>query len=425
MRIYCSGIGGIGLSAYASHMKALGHDVSGSDRSKSATTDDLESQGIKVFFNQDGSHLPQELDLLVYSEAIPANAPERTIPKQRGVKELSYFHALGELTNGKQVINVCGTHGKSSTTAMVAKILMNARRDPNIVVGTKMNELSGRNWRKGENDLWIVEACEYRRSFLFLKPSIILITNADGDHFDAFKDQNDYDNAFLEFFASLPEDGVIIAHGKDAHAMKLIKKSGKKIIDADALVEPKLAVPGEHMRQNARLALALAIHLGIDEQIARESLEGFGGTWRRMEVKGTTQDGVTVIDDYGHHPTEIKATLAAMREAYPKRRIVTVFQPHTHDRTRTLWNDFASSFKDADVAIITDIYDARPDTEKGSADPKKLASDIAKQSGIESIYVGDLKKAEDLLHRGMLRKNDVLVVMGAGSVTSLASAMMR
>ncbi|MSR67735.1 UDP-N-acetylmuramate--L-alanine ligase [Candidatus Peribacteria bacterium] len=424
MRIFCSGIGGIGLSAYGSHMRSLGDEVHGSDRTDSELLRDLRLQGIQITLKQDGENMPEDLDLFVYSEAIPEDSPERTEAARRRVRQISYFQALGELTAGKDLIAVCGTHGKSSTTAMAVQVLVDAKRDPSAIIGTKVPFLQGKNWRKGKGDLWIVEACEYRRSFLFLKPSIILVTNTDGDHFDSFTDIDDYRQAFLEFFSSLPKNGTIIAHGLDEESMKIARASGRTCIDADKEEAPELGVPGNHMKQNAKLVLALARHLGVDDHIARESLKNFTGTWRRMEVKGT-KNGVTVIDDYAHHPKEIRATLAAMKEAYGNRRMIAVFQPHTHDRTRKLWDEFTTAFGDADEILLTSVYDARPDRESERVDEKALAEAIAKGSGKPCLFAGEMEKTEQILCSKIAKSGDVIVVMGAGDITELAARLLK
>ncbi len=425
MRIFCSGIGGIGLSAYASHMLLLGHEVLGSDRTDSELLQDLRLQGIQITLKQDGESMPKDLDLFIYSEAIPENSPERTEAAKRGMRQISYFQALGELTAGKDLIAICGTHGKSSTTAMVVQVLVDAKRDPSAVIGTKVPFLKGRNWRQGDGNLWIVEACEYRRSFLSLKPSIIVVTNTDGDHFDSFVDIDDYRKAFLEFFSALPENGVIIAHGLDEESMKIARASRRTCIDADKEETPDLGVPGNHMKQNAKLVLALARHLGVDDQIAKDCLKNFTGTWRRMEVKGTTKNGITIVDDYAHHPTEIKATLAAMREAYGNRRIIAVFQPHTHDRTLKLWNEFAGAFGDADETLLTSVYDARPDRDSKRVDEKSLAAAIEIQSRRPCLFAGGLEKTEQILCSNIAKSGDVIVVMGAGDITKLSDRLLK
>ena len=425
MRIFCSGIGGIGLSAYAAHMRARRHDVSGSDKSDSPLLGDLRLQGIQVSLDQDGSHLPGDLDLFVYSEAIPENASERTAAKKRGVRQISYFRALGELTQGSDLIAVCGTHGKSSTTGMAVSMLLDAGLDPSVVVGTKLPSLQGRNWHKGTGNLWIVEACEYRRSFLHLQPKIILLTNADGDHFDWFKDADDYRRAFVEFVSSLPQNGVVIAQGSDVESRTIVAQAKRTFLDADGCVLPELSVPGLHMRHNAQLVFALARHMKIAPDVALRSLKNYAGSWRRMEVKGTAEDGVTVIDDYAHHPAEIRATLQAMREAYPKRRIVAVFQPHTHDRTLKLWKEFSEAFRDADVVVLSSVYDARPDRDHASVDEQAFCEAIRKGSGTPTEIGGSLHATETLLRSDILQPDDVLVVMGAGDSTKLAEAMMQ
>jgi UDP-N-acetylmuramate--alanine ligase len=433
MKIYCSGIGGIGLSAYAAMQKANGHQVMGSDRGESALIQDLRSQGIEVFLSQDGSHVPSDAELFVYSEAVPEDAPERLKAAEYGIRAISYFAALGELSKDRFVIAVCGTHGKSSTTAMAARVLIKAGKDPSVIVGTKVPELGqtspdglrpagGRNWRKGSSDLFLVEACEYRRSFHYLSPDLILVTNVDGDHFDAYADLQEYQEAFAEFFRLLPEDGVVIGHLDDAQSEAVIRGGGHDAVDADTVPLPEVGVPGEHMRQNARLALAMAMKLGIPEQAARSALKGFAGTWRRMERKGTGKHGGPVIDDYGHHPVEIRATLAAVREAYPGKRIVCVFQPHMHDRMRKLYDEFLTSFTDCDVVVVTDVYSARLKPGEELVDLPKLVADLARVSGKEVINGESLEQAERMLP-GILKPEDVLVCMGAGDITNLAGRL--
>lgn len=424
MKIFCSGIGGIGLSAYAAHMKLAGHDVSGSDRAASDTTRDLEAMGIAVHLKQDGSGIPEGTDLFVFSEAIPPESPERVKALESDIRQISYFNALGELTAGKTLIAICGTHGKSSTTAMTAKVFIEAGLDPNVVVGTKTADLGGKNWRRGGGNLWIVEACEYRRSFLYLKPQIILITNADGDHFDAFEGQDDYQEAFVEFLASLPKNGTVIAHGGDSATEAILKRAKLECIDADAEPLPALTVPGTHMQMNAQLVVALARKQGIDPAKVSASLKAYAGSWRRMEVKGDMDIGVTVIDDYAHHPTEIRATIAAMKSAYPGRRLVCVFEPHTNDRTLKLWKEFTTAFTEADQVLVTHVYDARPDKDTERADVSKFAAEIGRTSKVASRPSGSLEKTKETL-KTILKRNDVLLVMGAGNSTALAAAMLR
>ena len=418
MKIFCSGIGGIGLSAYAALQNASGNSVSGSDAVRSALTDDLSEQGISISYTQDGTAVHQDIDLFVYSEAIPKNAPERMRAQELGIPQQSYFEALGEFSKDYTVIAVCGTHGKSSTTAMAALVLMEAGLDPTVVVGTKIPQLQNRNWRKGSSDIFLLEACEYRESFLHLYPDIILMTNVDGDHFDSFGSLEQYHNAYASFLHRLPESGVVITHMQDPQCAKVTKEaqlSTHSIVHTDAYALPQLSVPGRHMQENAQLVVALADHLHIDASL---SLQSFSGTWRRMEIKGETSDGVLVIDDYAHHPKEVVATIAAARQAYPGRRIVCLFQPHMHDRTAHFYHDFLIAFDAADLVIITDVYDARPDVDMERVDTAKLVADIH----AESLYGGSLSQTLPLVQQ-TLRHGDVLLVMGAGDITSIAQQL--
>lgn len=425
MKIYCSGIGGIGLSAYAAYRASQGHQVLGSDRSDSAIIRDLQSQGVDVFLAQDAKNIPEGCDLFVYSEAIPEDGPERVRARELSIPQQSYFHALGELTRNFRVIAVCGTHGKSSTTAMTARILLEAGLDPSVIVGTKMRELTARNWRKGEGHLFVVEACEYRRSFHFLSPSIVLLTNADGDHFDYYRSQEDYEQAFVDFVKRLPPDGPVITHAKDPACASIIARAERKLIDADAYALPVVSTPGLHMQQNAQLVLALAQELALDRQQTLASLSGYSGCWRRMEMRGDTAQGVTVIDDYGHHPTEVRATVQALLGAYPDRRLVVVFQPHTHDRTRKLYADFVKAFTGAAVVIIPNIYDARPDRESGLVDVSAFVRDLGQGSQVQAINGFSLDATEQMLKEKILQAKDVLLILGAGNVTDLAGRMIE
>ncbi len=424
MRIFCSGIGGIGLSAYAALEREAGHDVFGSDRSESPILDSLREQGVTVSLNQDGSALPEDLELFVYSEAIPPSAPERLRASELGVTQLSYPEALSRLTEAHTLIAACGTHGKSSTTAMAARLLMETGRDPTVVVGTKVKELDGKNWRRGGSSLFLIEACEYRKSFHFYRPQIVLMTNCDGDHYDYYKSKELYLEAFRDFIRFLPQSGTVITHMGDPDCARVAGESDRKILDADQFPLIDLATPGLHMQQNAQLVLALANLLDIPQEEAVEALKPFAGTWRRMEFKGTTENGVTVVDDYAHHPREIRATLKALRNRYPNRRIVCVFQPHTHNRTLSLYQDFLPCFADCDLLLIPNVYDARTDTETDLVDAGKLVKDIAAASQIPVRHTKSLKRTEELLRSEILEDGDVLLCMGAGDITELADAML-
>jgi len=426
VKIYCSGIGGIGLSAYAALQRSRGQSISGSDHTESALIADLRSQGIAVTLTQDGSAVPSDADLFVYSEAIPADAPERRRAAELKIPTRSYFAALGDLSRASRVIAVCGTHGKSSTTAMSTRVLLEAGLDPTIIVGTKLSELEGRNWRKGAGDLFLLEACEYRRSFLHLSPDIILLTTADGDHFDAFRSMEDYRQAFIDFIDLLPADGVVLTHMGDPDCAVIVRQTHRRSIDVDGLALPTLSVPGAHMQRNAQLVLGLSDVLALDRGATLRALKGYAGCWRRMEVKGTIGDDIVVIDDYGHHPTEVRATVGALHEAYGKRRLVVVFQPHMHDRTLKLYDAFTKAFYGADLVVIADVYEARKDVETARVDLKKFVQDIVEGSGVATLHGGSLTAVEQKLKGGgFLQPHDVVLFLGAGDITTLASAMME
>ncbi|MEK7563588.1 MAG: cyanophycin synthetase, partial [Patescibacteria group bacterium] len=332
----------------------------------------------------------------VFTEALSEDHPERKAAKDRGIRSISYFAALGELSKPFQVIAVSGTHGKSSTTGMLAKVLVDAGKDPTVVVGTKLPDLGGRNWRTGKSNLFLLEACEYRRSFHYLSPDLVVLTTVDGDHFDYYASLKDYHDAFIEFLGQLPPQGKVIIHGEDAGARKIAETASRTAVDADQYPLPELSVPGLHMRQNAQLALAAALELGIPRATALEALKGYRGAWRRMELVGSFND-IPVIDDYGHHPKEIAATLQAVGEKYPKNRIVCVFQPHTHDRTLKLYDDFTKAFTGADLVIIPGVYEARRERDAASVDLQKFLNDVRDNSGVECRDGVSLASTEEML----------------------------
>lgn len=431
MKIYCSGIGGIGLSAYASLQKAAGHEVLGSDRSDSALLDDLRSQGITIFLDQSGTAVPEGCDLFVYSEAIPASAPERKRAAAFGIPQQSYPQAVGELSRPYDLIAICGTHGKSSTTAMVSRLLLQSGKDPTVVVGTKLQELHGRNWVWGKSKLFVLEACEYRHSFLNYEPSYALLTTCDGDHFDFYTSQEDYEQSFIKFLSQMKSGGAIITHLSDPICRRVAEASGKRIIDADEQPLLQLNTPGLHMRQNAQLVLALAKELTMNAKESQKILSGYSGSWRRMEVKGMYQGGaqkgvkdVTVIDDYAHHPAEIRATMQGVREANPRKRLVCIFQPHTHDRILKLYDDFLGAFAQCDLVIVADVYEARKEIETAKIDLPTLAADIQEKSAVPVEIGGPLSAIEATLP-SLLRSGDVLLCMGAGDSTNLAEKLTR
>lgn len=354
--VFLIGIGGIGISAVARYFLARGVKVSGSDGSESRITSDLRNEGATIFIGHDASHLAENVDLVVYTIAISDENPELLEAEKRGITCLSYPEALGLLTQDYTTIAVCGTHGKTTTTAMIASMLKACGKNPTVVVGSLLSE-GGTNFVKGDSEYLVVEACEYRRSFLNLHPKHVVVTNIDADHLDYYEDLQDIKNAFQEFADKIPEDGLLVTHSGvelSTHG----KKVNADLIDTDSI---DLSVLGAHNKQNAALALSLALALGLDQVAARKGLKAFNGTWRRLEYKGHTEHGVKVYDDYGHHPTEIKATIEALREAYPKgtNALHIFFQPHLFSRTKSFLGEFAEVLALADMAYIMPIYAAR------------------------------------------------------------------
>jgi len=401
--IFFVGIGGIGMSGLARLCKAKGSAVSGSDASESSTTNELEDEEIEVLIGHGFDNVPEDTELLVYSGAVPEDNPELVFAKENGIPMMTYFEALGEITRDYHLVAISGTHGKTTTTAMLALILETAGMDPTVIVGSKLKEFGGKNVKVGESDLFILEACEYKRNFLSLHPDLLGITNIDLDHLDYFKDKADYDSAFCEFAGQSQE----VVWPEDTGDY-----------------EGEMGIPGEHNLMNAGLAAHLARRLGAPEDSIATALASYNGAWRRFELKGETMEGALVYDDYAHHPAEIVATLEAAREKYPEERIVVVFQPHQYSRTNALIDDFAQAFENADEVIIPNIYEARD-----SAEDKESVS-VATLVDAISSYHDDVKDGEGLEQTAeylsdTIQDGDVVFLMGAGDVGKIAEMLLR
>lgn len=417
--IYFIGIGGIGMSALAQFFLHRGCAVSGSDRGSSPVTEILEKKGITVYLGHDATHVPEDVDLVVYSDAIPTDNPERVRVRELGKKEQSYFEALGEATKDYKNIVVSGTNGKTTTTAMLAKILTDAGLSPTVIVGSLIGEY-GSNFVAGESDIAVIEGCEYKRHFLHLRPYIFVITNIELDHTDYYKDEADVVNAFKEMIAKVPRDGTVIApaHGK---LVSQALEGVQNVVVYDTASVPELLVPGAFNIENAKAAKAAAQLLGVAEESIDASLKNFKGTWRRFEIKGNTKAGALVIDDYAHHPSAIRGTLEAAREKFPGKRIVVVFHPHLYSRTKSFFNEFAEELARADEVMLLPIYAAReePDPEVSS---EKLVEKIT-ALGTQARLVPDFQSVEpELEGRG---EGEVIFTMGAGDVYRLADMLTK
>ena len=399
-KVFFIGIGGIGISALAKMAISRGIEVSGvNDDESPKTLDSLREVGATIFFQNDFKELP-EVDLYVYSDAWLYRGPEIIEnAKKTGKSVLSYFEALGQFAKEYKVIAVAGTHGKTTTTAMVAEILVDAGLDPTVIVGSFVKKIDS-NFRYGNSGYLVVEADEYNRHFLNFNPFITVITNIEADHLDCYKDLADIQNAFDKF----------------------LSQSENKILDYTRYLEkvPRLSIPGIHNRMNAAAALAVADFLKIKEEDAQKSLAQFSGTWRRLEKKGETSAGTIIYDDYAHHPTEIKASLEALRELYPvgEKKITIVFQPHLYSRTKALFNDFAKAFKGTDNIFLLPIFFAREEKDE-SISSEKLASAIC-LAGDKAKAFPDFESAENFVRGLNLGKNDVFITMGAGEAYKVA-----
>lgn len=407
--VHCIGVGGIGISAIARYCKSKGAIVTGSDGGTSRITEDLQKEGIIVCQGHNASNLSDSVDLVMYTIAITETNVELKTARDRGIVCMTYPEALGMLTKEYTTIAVCGTHGKTTTTAMVAGMLSTAGKNPTVIVGSLLSG-KGTNFIQGDSNYLVVEACEYKRSFLNLHPTHALVTNIDEDHLDYYKDIHDIESAFQEFVDKLPANGSLITHENVTLATQARK------INADTYDTEKieLSVLGKHNKLNAQLALALAEVLGLDSAKAREGLKAFTGTWRRLEYKGM-QKGAIVYDDYGHHPTEIQATLQALREKYGsgKFKLIVVFQPHLFSRTKLLLKEFSEAFTLADKICILPIYKAR-EVDDGTISSHDLVEITPNAIAMESFE--EVKKYLDKnAHSG-----SVVLTIGAGDVYLLS-----
>jgi UDP-N-acetylmuramate--alanine ligase len=409
-KIYLIGIGGIGISALAKWARARGMEVSGvNDEDSPATLLPLRELGIKITLREKFFEISQDSfldnDLYVYSDAWTNRGPEiLEAARNTGKPILSYAEALGAFAKDYKVIAISGTHGKTTTTAMVADILIDAELDPTVVVGSFVKKFNS-NFKFGKGEYLVVEADEYNRHMLEFHPYIGAITNVEADHLDCYQDLAEIKQAFGQF----------------------LSQSENKVVDYSKYLAkvPKLLVPGEHNRQNGALALAVADLLQIPEVVAQKSLAEFSGTWRRLEKRGVTETGTIIYDDYAHHPTEIKASIEALRELYlsPDKKLTVVFQPHLYSRTKALFDDFAKAFKGADRIVLLPIYFARENPDE-SITSGKLAEAIC-QNGEKAIAFTDFELAEEYLRGQTFGPNDVFVTMGAGEAYKIADRIFK
>ncbi|OIO50853.1 UDP-N-acetylmuramate--L-alanine ligase [Candidatus Kaiserbacteria bacterium CG_4_9_14_3_um_filter_50_16] len=415
------GIGGVGMSALAQYFKDQEVIVTGSDRSESLVTELLEKRGIQVVIGQKAENVPVDADIVVYSDAVQDNNLERVRARELGIPQLSYFAMLGKVSEGKKTIAIAGTHGKTTTTGMLAKILKDAGASPTAIVGSIVKDF-GSNYLHGDSDFFVVEACEYRDHLLELTPQVLVITNLELDHTDWFPSLAAIQETFRKAIARVSESGVIVTNPHDASVAPLLASAKAEVIDYTKEPEYVLRLPGEFNQDNASAAAAtaLAVLPSISDATIAQSLATFHGTWRRFEYKGKSVNGADVYDDYAHHPTAVRETLHALR-GRTKGRIIVAFHPHLYSRTRDLLDEFATAFRDADKVFIAPIFAAR-ETDDGTISNEMLAERI-RAMGTNAIALDSFDAIESALNE--VGEGDIIMTMGAGDIYKVADSLVR
>ena len=447
-RIHFVGIGGVGMSGIAEVLLTLGHKVSGSDIYPSETTRRLADLGARVTYGHSSDVVAPDTDVVVISSAVKYSNPEIVQARALKIPVIPRAEMLAELMRLKFGIAVAGTHGKTTTTSLVATILARAGLDPTTVIGGKVRAM-GTNARLGQGELLVAEADESDGTFLLLSPSIAVVTNIDPEHLDYYGDMDRVRSAYLEFINRIPFYGLAVLCLDNVNVRSLLPQVRKRMVtygtsaDADFVAQDlsvvgmetvfdvvrggetlgtlRLRLPGRHHALNALAAVAVASELGIPFEAVRSALEDFGGIHRRFELCGEA-GGVMVISDYGHHPEEVRATLNAAREGFG-RRLVVLFQPHRFTRTRDLFNEFLDAFDAADHLVLTDIYAAGEEPVDGLSG-EVLYWALKRRGHLEVDYV---PRREDLVEavKPLLRVNDMVIVLGAGSIHATAEELVR
>ena len=433
-KIHFIGIGGIGMSALARFFLHEGKTVSGSDRAASAITDALVAEGVLFFQTQSASNLSKGLnpllpDMVVYTEAMAHDHPEMVAARALGVPMMNYFDALGLVANEYYLIAVAGSHGKTTTTAMVADVLEEAGLDPTVIVGS-LRSKTGSNFRAGKSKYAIVEACEYKRDFLSLKPDVLVITNIEYEHVDYYKSLADVQAAFSELIGQVKESGAIVANTSDPALVPVLSRLTNNghpmtVIDYRLYIDLtiKLRQPGMHNRMNAAAARGVAEFLKIKTSVTNDALENFAGTWRRFEYKGDVLN-TPVYDDYAHHPTEIRVTIKGARELYPNRKLIIVAQTHTYSRTKELFDDFVTAYAAANQVYLLPIYAAREENVSGVTSEQLV--EAIKKKGTPAIVMHTAAAIAQVIRESLNESEPaVVVIMGAGDVTAVASELTK
>ncbi len=449
-RVHFIGIGGCGMQGAAVLLHRLGAEVSGSDMNVPEDLQLLSASGVTVQTGHAGEHITPDIELVVFSGAIPASNPELIRARELSIATISYARLLGELMGTRTGVALAGTHGKSTTTGMTAHIFRQAGLDPSFIVGADSRQLGGRSGL-GSGPHLIVEACEYRRSFLHFCPHLAAVLNIEADHLDYYRDIDDLIEAFNAFCTNVPPDGlVVIPHADEAtrratqdieapietfgltegatwRACHLALNEGRYEFDVlyreRLVLHARLSLAGQHNVTNALAATALAVRSGADTEAIVAALETYEGVLRRMTLRGQ-ESGVTVVDDYAHHPTEIRATIRAVRDRYNPKRTWVVFQPHQYSRTRVLIDTFAESFNDADIVLVPDIFAARDsEQDRAAVNSADLVARIHSH-GKEAWHIPGLDQVTEHLESRVC-PGDLVLTMGAGDVWKVADGLVE
>ena len=447
---YFIGIGGISMSGFAQLLHENGFTVKGSDSQESKITQHLASLGIDIIYGQKAENITDDIDFIVYTAAIHPDNPEFVAAKAKEIPMMERAVMVGQvMKNYKNAIGISGTHGKTTTTSMLSHIFLAAKKDPTISVGGILDAIKG-NIRIGHSENFITEACEYTNSFLKFFPTAEIILNIDADHLDFFKDINDIRHSFHEYAKLLPEDGVLVINADIPDLDEITADLTCRVITfglnehaeysaADISFDEKghgsfallhnglktgdvihLNVIGKHNISNALSAIALSLYYELPMEQIKEGLTAFVGTERRFELKGSF-NGVTVVDDYAHHPTEIAATLQAAQK-YPHKHLWCVFQPHTYSRTRALLKEFAEALSKAENVILADIYAAR-EQDPGDISSRTLQAEL-KKLGKDAYYFPTFEEIEQFLSEKCIN-GDLLITMGAGNVVNIGEDLVQ
>ena len=452
-RIHFVGIGGAGMSGIAEVLKNQGYDVSGSDIRDSAVTARLRAMDVDVYIGHRAENTDQA-DVVVVSSAVAGDNPEVVSARERRVPIVPRAEMLAEIMRYRHGIAVAGTHGKTTTTSLIASVLGEAGLDPTFVIGGKLNS-AGTNAQLGGSRYLVAEADESDASFLHLTPVISVVTNIEADHMDTYGgDVEKLKQTFVDFLHNLPFYGVAVMCVDDDYVQEIIPRISRAIItygidnpDADYRAENitsdglktrflvrrpdgrpdlqvELKMPGRHNVLNALATIAVATDEGVDDQAICRGLAGFAGVGRRFQVYGeyqTPKAAATLVDDYGHHPTEVEAVIRAAREAWPERRIVMLYQPHRYTRTRDLYEDFVRVLSEVDGLLLMDVYSAGEPAIPG-ADGRALCRSIRQRGKVEPVFVEDNREIESLL-ANVLQDGDLLITQGAGDIGGVAARL--